>query len=221
MPDVHLESSWRDALAPEFQKPYWQELRAKVHTAYQQSTVYPLPRDIFAALDHCPLPTVAVVILGQDPYHGPGQAHGFCFSVCPPTPPPPSVQNIYKEIRRDIGHLYDDSGDLRHWAKQGVLLLNTTLTVEAGQPMSHQGWGWETFTNAVLAHVNEQCDHVAFLLWGKHAQSKLPMLDDTRHLLLSAPHPSPLSAYRGFLGCRHFSQTNTFLRDHNKPPIIW
>ena len=218
---VRLEHSWQEALAAEFEKPYWQSLRTNMRAAYLECPVYPPPKQVFAALDLCPLPQTKVVILGQDPYHGPGQAHGLAFSVQSGTPLPPSLRNIYQELADDVGCEVPADGDLTHWAKQGVLLLNTTLTVEAGAPLSHQGLGWETFTDAIIATLGAEQRPIVFLLWGKHAQSKQAHLDTDRHLILTAPHPSPLSAHRGFFGCRHFSKTNAFLKKTNQTPIDW
>ena len=218
---VRLESSWRTALAGEFIKPYWHDLTKNVKQAYQTTTVYPPPKQIFTALDLCPLPSVKVVILGQDPYHGPGQAHGLAFSVQAGVTIPPSLQNIYKELQTDVGFITSQSGNLTDWAKQGVLLLNTTLTVIAGQPLSHQGLGWEQFTNAIITEVGQQTKPLVFMLWGKYAQSKREHINETKHLVLTASHPSPLSAHRGFYGCKHFSQCNTFLEKTGQTPIQW
>jgi uracil-DNA glycosylase len=183
--------------------------------------VYPTEENIFAALNLCPLGKVKVVILGQDPYHGPDQAHGLAFSVPDDIAIPPSLQNIYKEIATDIGIPIPLSGNLTKWAEQGVLLLNSTLTVAAGKPLSHAKYGWEQFTDAVITLVSEKHDNVVFLLWGSFAVSKRPLIDEGKHLVLTAPHPSPLSAYRGFFGCRHFSQCNDYLLAHHKQPIRW
>lgn len=218
---VQIEKTWDTALARELQKPYFRQLGTRVQKAYQNSTVYPAYIDIFAALSHCPLPTVKVVILGQDPYHGPGQAHGLAFSVPNGIDIPPSLRNIYKEIVSDIGVSTPDSGNLIRWADQGVLLLNTTLTVEAGKPASHSIWGWGTFTDRVIQTISQEREHVVFLLWGAHALSKRPLIDEQKHLVVTAPHPSPLSAYRGFFGCKHFSQTNNYLMTQRETPIIW
>ena len=218
---VQIEKTWDTALARELQKPYFRQLGTRVQKAYQNSTAYPAYIDIFAALSHCPLPTVKVVILGQDPYHGPGQAHGLAFSVPNGIDIPPSLRNIYKEIVSDIGVSTPDSGNLIRWADQGVLLLNTTLTVEAGKPASHSSWGWGTFTDRVIQTISQEREHVVFLLWGAHALSKRPLIDEQKHLVVTAPHPSPLSAYRGFFGCKHFSQTNNYLMTQRETPIIW
>lgn len=221
--DVRIEASWHAVLAGEFDKFYFETLTHRVRAAYQGDTpIYPPAGKIFQAFDACPLPRVRVVILGQDPYHGPGQAEGLAFSVPPGMAIPPSLQNIKKEIATDLSAPSTlPDGHLLPWAQQGVLLLNTTLTVAAGQAASHQGWGWETFTDAVIEAVNKHCPHVVFLLWGAPARRKASMIDRTRHLILEAPHPSPLSAHRGFFGCRHFSQANAFLQKHGLDPIHW
>lgn len=219
--DIAIEPSWREALADEFTAPYFTELRTKVRAAYQQDRIYPPPQQLFQAFDLCPLTAVKVVILGQDPYHGPGQANGLAFAVNPDTTIPPSLQNIYREIEADVGPVTNRSGDLTHWAKQGVLLLNTSLTVTHKQPGSHRDWGWERFTDAVIRIVNEQTTPCVFLLWGAHAGLKQSLITNPNHCILKAPHPSPLSAHRGFLGCRHFSQTNQFLQTHGYTPITW
>lgn len=219
---IRLHPSWREPLLPVFQSETLQKLREFL--AAQKAagkTLYPRNRDIFAALDHTPLDSVKVVILGQDPYHGPGQAHGLCFSVLPGVPIPPSLRNIYAEQERDLGITQPCHGCLLPWADQGVLLLNAVLTVEQGLAASHQGKGWERFTDAVIELVNRERDGVVFLLWGSHAQAKARLLDAKRHLLLKAPHPSPLSAHRGFMGCGHFSQANRYLAAHGQTPIDW
>ena len=221
--NIRLEDSWRTALAPEFDKLYFSILTDRIRQAYQQEgPIYPPGNLIFRALDACPLSQVRVVILGQDPYHGAGQAEGLAFSVPSGVPLPPSLQNIKKEIASDLGHASSlPDGHLLPWAEQGVLLLNTTLTVAAGRAASHQGLGWETFTDAIIEVVNHHCEHVVFLLWGTPARRKASMIDRSRHLILEAPHPSPLSAHRGFFGCRHFSQTNDYLVRWGKAPILW
>ncbi len=219
--DVRINSSWKTALASEFMEPYFKRLRASVHEAYKTGTVYPPPSQIFAALDTTPLSTVKVVILGQDPYHGPKQANGLAFSVNATVAIPPSLQNIFKEIRRDIGKLTLSDGDLTPWAKQGVLLLNSTLTVPQGQAGGHQSFGWEQFTDSIISLLSDDHEHIVFLFWGAFAIAKRRLIDETKHLVLTAPHPSPLSAYRGFIGCGHFSQTNNFLHSHGLTPIIW
>ena len=220
--NVRLEESWREALAPEFEKLYFALLTDRIRTEYQTGTIYPPAGQIFRALDLCPLPQVRVVLLGQDPYHGAGQAEGLSFSVPDGTPVPPSLRNIKQEIASDLGRpSIISGGNLLPWVQQGVLLLNTTLTVRSGQAASHQGLGWETFTDEVIMAVNRQREHVVFLLWGTPARRKASMIDRTRHLILEAPHPSPLSASRGFFGCRHFSACNTYLQQHVLTPIEW
>lgn len=218
---IRLEPSWQTALANEFTKPYWQRLTTTIREAYLTQTIYPPPTQVFAALDLCPLPKVKVIILGQDPYHGPGQAHGLAFSVQSGTPLPPSLRNIYQELADDIGIAPPNHGDLTNWSTQGVLLLNTTLTVLAGTPLSHRDLGWEIFTDAIIKTLAQETRPLVFLLWGKHAQSKQVYIDTDRHLILTAPHPSPLSAHRGFFGCKHFSQCNTFLQQTRQTPIDW
>jgi uracil-DNA glycosylase len=218
---VQIEISWKKALAAEFERLYFKKLTERVKAAYLTTIIFPPPKEIFAAFTYCPLDNVRVVILGQDPYHGPGQAHGLAFSVADHVPLPPSLQNIYKEIAADVGTTPPHSGDLTHWANQGVLLLNSSLSVAAGLAASHKGWGWERFTDVVIKTVSEQREHVVFLLWGAFAISKRTLIDESRHLILTAPHPSPLSAYRGFIGCKHFSQTNIYLIDHGITPIVW
>jgi uracil-DNA glycosylase len=216
-----IEPTWRSALAAEFTKPYFNALTETVTKKYQDQTVYPRYSDIFNAFLLCPFSTVKVVILGQDPYHGEGQAHGLSFSVPEGNKIPPSLRNIYKELAADLHSTPNSSGDLRPWATQGVLLLNATLTVEADTPGSHQGLGWETFTDAVIKKISAEKSHCVFLLWGKYAQAKRQCIDETKHLVLTAPHPSPFSAYTGFFGCRHFSQTNEYLKLHKQKPIAW
>jgi len=218
---VKIEPSWQKALQAEFDKPYFQTLAKEIKNAYLNKTVYPPPKYIFNAFNLCPFDKVKVVIIGQDPYHGPGQAHGLCFSVPEKVKIPPSLQNIYKEIASDLGKELPDSGNLEHWAKQGVLLLNATLTVEAGRAGSHQGKGWETFTDAVIKTISDQKEHVVFLLWGNYARAKAKLIDSKKHLILEAAHPSPLSAHNGFFGCRHFSKTNEYLKEHSLTPIDW
>lgn len=218
---IRLEPSWKAALADEFIKPYWQTLTTTIREAYLTQTVYPPSPQVFTALNLCPLPKVKVIILGQDPYHGPGQAHGLAFSVQSGTPLPPSLRNIHQELADDIGCEVPADGDLTHWAEQGVLLLNTTLTVQAGAPLSHRDLGWEIFTDIIIKTLAQETRPLVFLLWGKHAQSKQVHIDTNRHLILTAPHPSPLSAHRGFFGCKHFSKTNEFLRETGQTPIDW
>jgi uracil-DNA glycosylase len=219
--EVALESSWKKRLEPEFHKPYFESLVSFVKSAYQSTTVYPPGKFIFKAFEMCPLDQVKVVILGQDPYHGPGQAHGLCFSVPEGISHPPSLMNIFKEIKNDMGTSVPTSGNLERWANQGVLLLNATLTVQAHQAASHQGKGWESFTDAAIRALASERSHVVFMLWGSYAQKKGDFIDGSRHLVLKAPHPSPLSAHRGFFGCCHFSKANTYLISHGIAPIQW
>lgn len=218
---ITLEQSWKDALADEFEKPYFTALREFVHAEYQHGVVYPPPKLIFNAFDSCPFGDVQVVILGQDPYHGEGQAHGLSFSVPEGVNQPPSLQNIYKEIVDDIGGAAPAHGNLEHWTKQGVLLLNATLTVRAAQAGSHQGKGWEEFTDAAIATLSEGREHLVFMLWGKYAQNKGAVIDREKHLVLEAAHPSPFSAHHGFFGCKHFSQANAYLVEHGHDVIAW
>jgi len=220
--DVQLEKSWKRALSDQFELDYFKKLTEIVRTSYTNGeVVYPPPKLIFNAFEICPFNNVKVVILGQDPYHGEGQAHGLCFSVQDGVKVPPSLQNIYKELQSDLGIPIRTTGDLSSWAKQGVLLLNATLTVEAGKPGSHQGLGWETFTDTVIKKISDDKEHVVFLLWGKYAQEKGKIIDTTKHLVLTAPHPSPFSAYTGFFGCKHFSKANEYLEAHDIIPIDW
>ncbi len=217
-----INNDWLDCIQSEFKKPYYKELYQFVRNEYDTHVIYPPSDDIFNAFHLTPLSKVKVLILGQDPYHGAHQAHGLCFSVLPDQPElPPSLQNIYKELQDDLGCEIPNNGYLKKWAEQGVLMLNTVLTVRAHQAGSHQGKGWEQFTDAIIQAVNAQDRPVVYLLWGKPAQSKIPMLTNPKHLILKAPHPSPLSAYRGFFGCRHFSQTNAFLKENGVEPIDW
>lgn len=214
--------SWQGALKSEFAAPYMQDLKQFLRSEKDKhKIIYPHSSNWFHALETTPLEDVKVVILGQDPYHQPGQAHGLCFSVKPGVQIPPSLVNIYKELQSDLGIKPVNHGYLESWARQGVLLLNAVLTVERSQANSHQGKGWEQFTDKVIATVNEQCEHVVFMLWGSYAQKKGAMIDGNRHLILKAPHPSPLSAHRGFLGCKHFSKANAYLEQHGKQPINW
>ena len=216
------EPSWRDRLLPEFCKPYMKKLSEFLHAEKSAGNIiYPPESEIFAALEACHFDQVRVVILGQDPYHGPGQAHGLCFSVRSGIPLPPSLKNIFKELQSDGSPPPSTGGDLTGWARQGVLLLNTVLTVAAGKPESHRGQGWEQFTDKILETLNRERDGIVFVLWGSHAQSKSGLIDGKRHEILTAPHPSPLSAYRGFFGCRHFSKINACLKISGFPPIIW
>ena len=216
-----IETDWLDPLSGEFKKPYYRELYQKVKHEYETALVFPDPNDIFNAFQFTPLSKVKAVILGQDPYHNNGQAHGLCFSVKPDVDIPPSLVNIYQELKEDLGCEIPNNGYLKKWADQGVMLLNTVLTVRAHAANSHQGMGWEAFTDAAIKILNEQDRPMVFLLWGRPAQSKKAMLTNPRHLILEAPHPSPLSAYRGFFGCRHFSRTNAYLKDNGLEPIDW
>lgn len=217
-----IDNDWLNYVQDEFKKPYYRELYKFIRQEYNTRVIYPPADDIFNAFHFTPLSKVKVLILGQDPYHGEHQAHGLCFSVLPDQPElPPSLQNIYKELQDDLGCYIPNNGYLKKWADQGVLMLNTVLTVRAHQAGSHQGKGWEQFTDAIIEAVNAQDRPIVYLLWGKPAQSKIPMLTNPKHLILKAPHPSPLSAYRGFFGCRHFSQTNDFLKSHGAEPIDW
>ena len=216
-----LEPSWLALLEDEFAKPYMQALRAFLVEEKRRYSVYPPGKAIFRAFALTPFPRVRVVILGQDPYHGPGQAHGLCFSVPAGVPPPPSLRNIFIELNRDLGVPIPRTGDLTPWARQGVFLLNTVLTVRAGKAHSHAGKGWETFTDRVIAELNARRSGLVFLLWGRPAGEKAGKIDRTRHLVLTAPHPSPYSADRGFFGCAHFSRTNAYLEAQGQPPIDW
>ncbi|WP_207951975.1 uracil-DNA glycosylase [Pseudomaricurvus alcaniphilus] len=219
---VALHPSWLAELESEFEQPYMRDLKQFLQAQKQSGkTVYPPGSQIFAALDSTPLDRVKVVILGQDPYHGPGQAHGLCFSVPSGIRIPPSLRNVYKEIQRDLGFAIPDHGCLQHWAEQGVLLLNATLTVEAGRAGSHQGRGWEEFTDRVVALLNTRREGLVFMLWGSYAQKKGRIIDRSRHCVLESPHPSPLSAHRGFLGNGHFSQANAYLQERGETPIDW
>lgn len=216
-----INNDWLEPLLAEFKKTYYANLRKKVVEEYNTKTIYPSADDLFNAFHLTPLSDVKVVILGQDPYHEPGQAHGLCFSVKPDVDIPPSLVNIYKELHDDLGCDIPNHGYLKKWANQGVLLLNTVLTVQAHRANSHRGIGWEEFTDAVIRILNEQNRPIVFMLWGKPAQSKKVMLDNPKHLILEAPHPSPLSAYRGFFGCRHFSKANEFLTSAGLEPVDW
>jgi uracil-DNA glycosylase len=216
-----IEESWKEVLASEFDNSYFMELKEFLTEEKEKYTVYPPGSKIFNAFQLTPFNQVKVVILGQDPYHGPGQAHGLCFSVPQGIVPPPSLVNIFKEIEKDLGIPIPSAGNLEKWARQGVLLLNATLTVRANQPGSHQRRGWENFTHAVISKLSEKRVGVIFLLWGKFAQEKESLIDTNRHYILKAAHPSPFSAYNGFLGCRHFSKTNEILRKHGLQEIDW
>lgn len=220
--NVAIEESWKEALLPEFSKPYFSDLRDFLKQEKASgATVYPPGKLIFNAFDSAPFDAVNVVILGQDPYHGPGQAHGLSFSVPPGQRIPPSLRNIYKELETDLGITAPTHGNLQSWADQGVLLLNSMLTVQASQPGSHQGKGWEEFTTAVIQALNDQRTGIVFLLWGKYAQVKGQIINSEKHLVLQSAHPSPFSAHRGFLGNQHFSLTNKYLTDQGKKPINW
>ena len=219
--DVRIEESWKQRLAPEFEKDYFVKLTEFVRAEYSRTTVFPPARLIFNAFDHCPFDSTKVVIIGQDPYHGPGQAHGLCFSVMEGVPNPPSLQNIFKEILSDLGKPLPPNGDLTRWARQGVLLLNATLTVQAHQAGSHQRKGWEEFTDAAIRHLAEEREHLVFILWGAYAQKKAEIINNPIHKKLCSVHPSPLSASRGFLGCKHFSKTNEILANNGIDIIEW
>ncbi len=219
--DVKIEPSWKTVLQTEFDKPYFKKLTQFVKSEYKNKTVYPPSSKIFTAFNETPFDQVRVVILGQDPYHGANQANGLSFSVSEGIRTPPSLQNIYKEIKTDIGIRTKDSGDLERWARQGVLLLNATLTVEAGKPGSHQNKGWEVFTDAVIKILNEKKEHLVFILWGAYAQKKGEHIDKQKHLVLASPHPSPFSADRGFFGSRPFSKANTYLIRHEEEAVSW
>lgn len=220
--NVKLEASWKKVLEEEFGKEYFHTLRQFVKNEYKSSIVYPAPKNIFRAFELCPFDDVEVVILGQDPYHGPGQANGLCFAVSDGVALPPSLQNIFKEIEGDLGQkLVHRSGDLERWAKQGVLLLNATLTVGAHKAGSHQGKGWEEFTDAVIRTLSEKKENLVFILWGNYAKSKGNLIDWSKHEIIESAHPSPLSAYHGFFGSKPFSKTNTYLIEHSKKPIDW
>lgn len=219
--DVKIEESWKAQLKGEFEKDYFKQLTDFVRVEYQQRQIFPPARDIFNAFSHCPFDKVKVVILGQDPYHEPGQAHGLCFSVKEGTPTPPSLVNIYKEIKSDLDITSPRSGDLTRWADQGVLLLNATLTVRAHQAGSHQNKGWETFTDAVIHRLAEQKQQLVYILWGAYAQRKGAFINTSTNLVLKSAHPSPLSSYRGFFGSKHFSKTNEYLIETGQSPIEW
>ena len=219
--NFNLPLIWKNKLQSELVRSYYIDLLNKVDAAYQSTTVFPPKEHIFNAFSLCPFNEVKVVVLGQDPYHGLGQAHGLSFSVRDGVKVPPSLQNIYKELKTDIGNEIPTSGNLEHWAKQGVLLLNATLTVESGKPSSHQRLGWETFTDSVIKNISNEKEHVVFLLWGNFARSKAALIDESRHLILQAPHPSPFSAYKGFFGCKHFSKTNEYLLKNGFVSIEW
>lgn len=219
---IQLEPSWKAHILPEFSKSYMQDLKAFLRREREaRKVIYPRGPEFFAALNHTPFEKVKVVILGQDPYHGPGQAHGLCFSVKPGVAIPPSLLNIYKELKSDLGIEPPKHGNLESWADQGVLLLNATLSVQAGQAGSHQGKGWEQFTDAIIHKLNDERENLVFVLWGSYAQKKGAFIDTSKHLVLKGPHPSPLSAHRGFLGCKHFSKINEYLKSKGQTPIDW
>lgn len=219
--DVKIADDWKQILQEEFDKPYFEELTRFVRSEYSAGQIFPAGRNIFRAFDKCPFDTLKVVIIGQDPYHGVGQANGLCFSVNDGVPFPPSLQNIFQEIRDDVGTPVPSSGNLDRWAEQGVLLLNSVLTVRAHQAASHAGRGWEQFTDAVVRIIGERKQGLVYMLWGSYAQRKGQMADPARNLILKSVHPSPLSVYRGFFGCRHFSQANAYLQSVGKTPIVW
>ena len=219
--EVKISADWQELLQPEFDKPYFEELTRFVRAEYGSTTVFPAGKNIFRAFDKCPVESLKVVIIGQDPYHGVGQANGLCFSVNDGMPFPPSLQNIFKEIKSDLGVDVPQSGNLDRWAEQGVLLLNAVLTVRAHEAASHAGRGWEQFTDAVVRIINERKQGVVYMLWGSYAQRKGQVVDSKNNLILKSVHPSPLSVYRGFFGCKHFSQANAYLQSIGKSPIIW
>ena len=220
--NVSIHQSWKEVLQEEFSKPYFEQLVLFVKREYSENICYPKGQQIFSAFNHCPLPEVKVVIIGQDPYHGAGQANGLCFSVHDGIPHPPSLVNIFRELNTDLGVPYPLSGNLERWASQGVLLLNATLTVRANSAGSHQKQGWETFTDAVIKAVSTHCNHVVFMLWGGYAKEKAKLIDPAKHCILTAGHPSPLSANRGYwFGNKHFSKANAYLKANGKNEIIW
>ncbi len=221
MPDIQLEASWKKRLAPEFELPYMQNLKAfLLEQKIKGKTIYPKGSNIFGALNHTPFDQVKVVILGQDPYHGPNQAHGLCFSVQKTVAIPPSLKNIYLELKNDVGFNPPKHGYLEAWTAQGVLLLNSVLTVEQNKPASHNGQGWEVFTDRIIALLNQEKEHLVFILWGSYAKKKGTVIDRSKHLVLEAAHPSPFSV-QGFLGCKHFSKANAYLSQNGKSPIDW
>lgn len=219
--EVRIGQSWKEQLQTEFDKPYFAALTERVRSEYKRCTVFPPASRIFAAFDETPFNEVKVVIIGQDPYHGPGQANGLCFSVAPDVKMPPSLVNIFKEIQAEFGTPFPANGDLSRWARQGVLLLNSTLTVQAHKARSHNGFGWELFTDSVVNLLNARRNNLVFLLWGSDAARKGEHIDRNKHLVLTSPHPSPLSAYRGFFGNGHFLAANKYLTEHQKTPIAW
>ena len=219
--DVRIAEDWKEILQGEFDKPYFEELTRFVRSEYAAGQIFPAGRNIFRAFDKCPFETLKVVVIGQDPYHGVGQANGLCFSVNDGVPFPPSLQNIFQEIRDDVGTPVPSSGNLDRWAEQGVLLLNSVLTVRAHQAASHAGRGWEQFTDEVISRLSRDRDHLVFILWGSYAIRKSALIDPTRHLVLTSPHPSPLSAHRGFFGNHHFSRANAYLAAAGETPVAW
>lgn len=221
MAQVKIHPSWEKVIGEEFKKNYFEKLTQFVKKEYLSNTVYPEGKNIFRAFELCPFEDVKVVIIGQDPYHGPKQANGLCFSVNDEMLLPPSLQNIYKEIETDLEVERPTKGNLDNWARQGVLLLNATLTVRANTPGSHQNQGWEEFTNAVIKAISDKKENIVFLLWGKYAQDKGTIINNKKHHVLTAPHPSPFSAHSGFFGCKHFSKTNKYLKSISKEPIDW
>ncbi|MBP9669283.1 MAG: uracil-DNA glycosylase [Candidatus Pacebacteria bacterium] len=221
MSSVRIHPSWKEQLATEFAQPYFHELSTFVRNEYETKVVFPSPKNVFRAFDLCPFNEVKVVILGQDPYHGPKQAHGLSFSVEGGVRNPPSLQNIFKEIAADVGHPVNQDGDLTRWAQQGVLLINATLTVRRGEAGSHQGKGWEAFTDAAIQVLSEKREHIVFLLWGNYARHKKELIDTRKHVVLEAAHPSPFSAHSGFFGCKHFSRANGHLQEWGMVPIEW
>jgi len=218
---VKIEKSWKEALKEEFSKPYFKDITEFVRKEYLSAKVYPPPKFVFNAFELTPFDNVEVVIIGQDPYHGDGQAHGLCFSVPEDITIPPSLKNIYKEIQDDIGGEIPKTGNLESWAKQGVLLLNATLTVRAHLAGSHQNKGWETFTDSVIKNISDKKENIVFILWGNYARNKKSLIDTNKHLVLEASHPSPFSAYSGFFGCKHFSKTNEYLKEKGKKEVKW
>lgn len=221
MQEIKIESSWKDLLKDEFQKPYFSSLVEFIKKEYATKDIFPPAKYIFSALDNCPVENLKIVIIGQDPYHTPGVANGLAFSANPGNKIPPSLQNIFKEIIAEYGGAMPASPDLSSWAKQGILLLNTTLTVQSGKPMSHKDHGWETFTDAIIQKISEKKDNLVFMLWGAHAQKKQSLIDSAKHLVLTSPHPSPFSAASGFFGNNHFKQANDYLSLLGIDPIKW
>lgn len=221
MAEIKIEASWKEQLAEEFEQDYFKNLSAFVREEYQKASIYPNPKNVFRAFDETPFEEVKVVILGQDPYHGPGQANGLCFAVNPEVKTPPSLQNIFKELESDLGREVNRDPDLIRWAKQGVLLLNATLTVSARNPGSHQGRGWEQFTDAAIKRLNDEREGLVFILWGNYARQKGAHIDRAKHCVIESPHPSPFSAHNGFFGSKPFSKANEYLEKHGQQPIDW